>query len=149
MRVVRVELAEANAFITALHRHHKPVIGHRFSIGAEAAGALVGVAVVGRPVARLTDQKYVAEVTRLCTDGTKNVCSFLYAAAARAAVSLGYREIQTFILDSEPGVSLIAAGWEDAGLSRGGSWTRTSKPNRREDQPQCQKRKYRKLLATS
>lgn len=71
MKIVPVELKEANAFIGSLHRHHKPVQGHRFSIGVEKNGILVGVATVGRPVARLTPAKEVLEVTRLCTDGTK------------------------------------------------------------------------------
>ena len=28
--------------------------------------------------------------TRLCTNGAKNACSFLYGAAARAAAAMGY-----------------------------------------------------------
>ena len=42
----------------------------------------------------------VVEVTRLCTDGTKNACSFLYGAAARIAKEMGYKQIQTYILES-------------------------------------------------
>lgn len=146
MKPVRIELKEANAFIGQLHRHHKPVQGHRFSIGAEKAGKLVGVAVVGRPVARMTDQKNVAEVTRLATDGTKNACSFLYAQAARAAQALAFSKIQTFILDSEPGTSLRAAGWTCEGPSAGGDWNRPSRGNRRTDQPMEPKTKWSKSL---
>jgi hypothetical protein len=98
MKTVRVELNEANAFIGTNHRHHKPVRGHRFSIGVEAGGRLVGVATIGRPVAPKTDQKHIAEVTRLATDGTKNACSFLYGKAARIALELGFTKIQTFVL---------------------------------------------------
>ena len=86
------------------------------------------------------------EVTRLVTDGTKNACSFLYSAAARAGKELGYKKIQTFILASEPGISLIAAGWTLAGECDGGSWTRGSKPGRRQDQPQGPKHRYEKVL---
>lgn len=64
MRIVPLTLKDANAFVLALHRHHKPVVGHRFSVGCEADGRLVGVAIVGRPVARMTDHTAVAEVTR-------------------------------------------------------------------------------------
>jgi hypothetical protein len=133
LNVCHVELSEANAFVAKYHRHHKPAVGHRFSIGVEN-GKLCGVAIVGRPVARMTDQRNVVEVTRLCTDGTKNACSFLYSAAARIARELGYIKIQTYILASEPGTSLLAAGWERQAESAGGDWTRASKPNRRQDQ---------------
>ena len=141
-----MELRDANAFIGAHHRHHKPVQGHRYSIGAEKDGTLVGVAVCGRPVARMTDQATTVEVTRLCTDGTKNACSFLYAAAARIARELGYQWIQTFILDSEPGVSLAASGWECMGSAGGGQWKHTDGRPRRTDQPTCAKGKWRKAL---
>ncbi len=146
MTVVHLELADLNALVARLHRHHKPVQGHRFSIGVEHRGKVVGGAAVGRPTARLTDQKRVVEVTRLVTDGTKNACSALYSAAARAARELGYEKIQTFILASEPGTSLVAAGWNFEGESGGGDWTRSSKPNRRQDQPQGPKHRYGKAL---
>lgn len=147
MKLIHVELSEANQFISQFHRHHKPVQGHRFSLGAIKDGILVGVAVVGRPVARMTDQRNTLEVTRLATNGCKNACSFLYSAAARAGKILGYQSIQTFILKSEPGTSLIAAGWKFDGESSGGSWNRPSRNGRREDQPQEPKVKYSKLLS--
>ena len=75
-------------------------------------GKLVGVAMVGRPVARKLCDGITAEVVRVCTDGTRNACSILYAACARAAKSLGYHRILTYTLESEPGVSLRAAGWD-------------------------------------
>ncbi len=145
MKIRPCELKDANEFIARLHRHHKPVVGHRFSLAAWD-GELRGVAVVGRPVARMTDQRSVVEVTRLCTDGTKNACSALYAAAARAAKEIGYRLIQTFILASESGTSLKAAGWECAGPSDGGDWNRPSRGGRRTDQPMEPKVKWVKVL---
>jgi len=144
MKLVRIELKEANQFISKTHRHHKPVVGHRFSIGAEHNGKLVGVVVVGRPVARMTDQRNIAEVTRLSTDGTDNACSFLYGAAARVAKELGFHSIQTFILESEPATSLKATGWICAGPSAGGDWNRPSRGDRRTDQPMQPKIKWRK-----
>lgn len=124
----RIDLAEANAFVTAHHRHHKPVVGHLFSLAAIASDKIVGVVIVGRPVARMRDDGTTAEVTRLCTDGTKNACSFLYGAAARAAFALGFRRIGTYILASEPGISLVAAGWRLIGERGGGSWSRSDRP---------------------
>ena len=123
-----VSLAEANAFVTQHHRHHKPVVGHKFSIGCTADGRLVGVAIVGRPVSRYLDNGLTLEVNRLCTDGTKNACSMLYAAAWRAARAMGYQKIITYTLDTENGASLRAAGWICAGLAGGKRWTGSRRP---------------------
>ena len=128
LRHVRIDLGEANAFVAEYHRHHIPVIGHLFSIGAAFDGKIVGVVIVGRPVSRMRDDGATAEVTRLCTDGTQNACSFLYGAAARAAFALGFEKIGTYILASEPGVSLTAAGWRLIGERGGGSWSVPSRP---------------------
>jgi hypothetical protein len=146
LRVGPVELTDLNAFVAAHHRHHKPVQGHRFSLGAFLNGRIVGACAVGRPVARMTDARKVVEVTRLVTDGTKNACSILYAAAARAAREIGYERIQTFILASEPGTSLRASGWEMDGESGGGTWNRPSRSGRRDDQPLEPKQRWVKRL---
>lgn len=122
---------QANEAIDKLHRHHSKVRGCRFCLGAYQINPfdpnweeLVGVLVVGRPVARKTDQYQVAEVTRLATDGTPNACSFLLGAAARACKAMGFYKIQTFILESETGVSLRATGWKSEADSPGGRWER-------------------------
>lgn len=125
---IRVGLGEANAFVTAHHRHHRPVIGHLFSLGAVDGHKIVGVAIVGRPVSRMRDDGDTAEVTRLCTDGTRNACSFLYGACARAAFALGFKRVGTYILASEPGTSLTGAGWRMIGERSGGSWSRGNRP---------------------
>lgn len=148
MRAVPLTLTQANDLVSRLHRHHKPVRGHRFSVGAIKDGRLVGGVIVGRPVAHMTPQYQVAEVTRLVTDGTKNACSFLYAAAARAAKAMGFWKIQTFILDEELGTSLEAAGWQFEGYTDGGDWNRPSRLGRRTDQPQERKKRYGKFLNT-
>lgn len=96
LTLIPISLSEANNFVAAWHRHHKPVVGHKFSIGCEAGGRLVGVAIVGRPASRYLDDGKTLEVNRLCTDGTKNACSFLYAAAARAARAMGYQRINLY-----------------------------------------------------
>ncbi len=125
---VPLDLDEANAFVSRHHRHHKPVVGHKFSLGAALGDEIVGVAIVGRPVSRRRDDGMTLEVTRLCTDGTRNACSFLYGATARAAFALGYRRIGTYIMKSEPGVTLNAAGWKLIGETPGRSWSVASRP---------------------
>lgn len=135
--VVPVELKEANRIIAAWHRHHQPVQGHRFSLACvDQAGMVCGVAVIGRPVARLAGSpRDVLEVSRVATDGTKNACSVLYGGAARAAKAMGYLRIQTYTLPEEGGASLRAAGWVSEGYAGGGQWKHTDGKPRRTDQP--------------
>jgi hypothetical protein len=149
--VTPIELKEANKLVAQLHRHHKPVVGHRFSLGvADNDGVLHGACIVGRPVARLAGHpRKVLEVTRLVTDGTPNACSMLYAAAARAGLAIGFERIQTYILESEPGTTLRAAGWVYDGLSGGGQWKHTDGKPRRTDQPIGIKSRWIKTLNPS
>ena len=123
-----ISLVEANTFVSLHHRHHHAVVGHKFSIGAALGDNVVGVVIVGRPVARGLDDGLTLEVVRLATDGTRNACSFLYGAAARATFALGYRRLGTYILASESGVSLKAAGWHLVGEVKGRSWNTSSRP---------------------
>lgn len=142
-----LSLREANELVSELHRHHAPVQGHRFSMGAYSRedDEPVGAVIVGRPVSRHTDHGQVAEVTRLVTDGTPNACSVLYGAAARAAKALGFAAIQTFTLPDEGGGSLRGAGWKFVGTTRGGSWSRAGRVRRR-DQPEGPKLKWVKMF---
>lgn len=126
--IVPVSLAEANAFVERNHRHHNKVVGHKFSIGCAKDGEIVGVAIVGRPVSRHLDDGWTLEVNRLCTNGTKNACSMLYAASWRAARAMGYKKVITYILDSEAGTSLKASGWKCVGQAGGLRWTGVRKP---------------------
>lgn len=146
MITVPLTLSQANELITAWHRHHKPARGHRFSIGARKGLDIVGAAIVGRPVARKTDQYGVAEVTRLVTNGHKNTCSFLYAATARIAREMGFDKIQTFILAEESGVSLEAAGWVFDGWTDSAVDKWHSRDGRRSDQPGGRKARWCKVL---
>jgi hypothetical protein len=138
LAVVPVDLAEANAFVAEHHRHHRAVIGHKFSLGAALADKIVGIVIVGRPVSRHRDDGLTLEVTRLCTDGTRNACSFLYARAKRAAQAMGYRKILTYTLPEESGDSLRAVAWTRAGVAGGGSWSKPSRP--REDKHPTQEK---------
>lgn len=136
------DLAEANAFVSQHHRHHRPVPGHKFSLAvADTTGTVRGVAIVGRPVARYLDDGRTLEVVRVATDGCANACSALYGAARRAAFALGYRKLGTYILASEPGVSLRAAGWRLVGEVTGRSWDTPSRP-RVDRQPLQDKLRY-------
>ena len=120
--------AEADVFVSEHHRHHLPSVGWKFGIAVNDGSEVVGVIVVGRPVARNADDGWTAEVTRCCTDGTKNAASMLYGAAWRAAKAMGYRKLITYTLDTEPGTSLRAAGWKPIGQTAGGSWSTPSRP---------------------
>ncbi len=128
LRVVPMTLREARAFVAERHRHHAPPQGGLFALAGSVGDRLVGVAIVGRPVARMLADDFTAEVTRLCTDGTRNACSLLYGAAWRAARALGYRRLVTYTLPSEGGASLRAAGWRLIGEAGGGSWSRADRP---------------------
>jgi len=96
-------------------------------VGCEVAGALVGCAIVGKPVARMLDDGKTVEVTRCCTDGTRNACSFLYRVCVRVANAMGYRRVLTYTLTNEGGASLRGAGFKLASKSGGGSWSRPSR----------------------
>lgn len=134
---------KANEYVEKYHRHHKKVVGHLFALGLLKDGELCGVVIVGRPVARALNDGYTCEVTRLCTDGTPNACSILYGAAWRAARALQYRRMYTYILESEPGTSVKAAGFRFDGMTKGGSWSTPSRP-RTDKAPTCKKQRWAK-----
>lgn len=140
-RLVLVPVAwdEACAFVRLHHRHHQAPPGWKFGVGVAEGGRLVGVAMVGRPVARRLDDGLTLEVTRCCTDGTRNAASMLYGAAWRATAALGYQRLITYTLVSEPGTSLRAAGWRDLYTTPGRSWSVPSRP-RADKHPLGQKR---------
>ncbi|ABR10461.1 MULTISPECIES: XF1762 family protein [Bacteria] len=145
LRVEPISLRAANAFVQEHHRHHKPARGHKFSVSVvDEAGRIHGVGIAGRPVSRHLDASGHLEVVRVCTDGTRNVCSMLYGSLRRAGVALGYQphKIITYTLASEPGGSLRAAGWHDDGVAGGGSWDVPSRP-RVDQAPTEPKRRWR------
>ena len=112
IEIVPVSFGQAVEFVDAWHRHHQPPIGHKFSIGLAQGDELVGVAMVGRPVARHFDNGLTLEVNRTCVaDSIPNGNSMLYGAAWRAAKALGYRRLITYTQAGESGASLRAAGW--------------------------------------
>ena len=127
-----ITFSEAAEFVRLHHRHHPPPLSWRFGCAVNDGGPgarVVGVVIVGRPVARHLDQDgFTAEVTRLCTDGTPNAASMLLRAAWRAARALGYRRLITYTLTSESGTSLRAAGFHAVYETRSKSWHTPSRP---------------------
>jgi hypothetical protein len=125
-----LSMREANEHVARIHRHHDPVRGCKFAVGAVTAdGTLAAVAIAGQPAAFANNDGWTLEITRLASDGTPNACSMLYGAARRAAAALGYRRLLTYTLATEPGISLRAAGWTAISTdSRPRTWDR---PNRR------------------
>lgn len=131
MSLVRVPVtwAQAREFVDEHHRRHRAPPGHKFSIGVERDGRLVGVVVVGRPVARHFDDGTTLEVTRVATDGTRNACSLLYGSAWQAGRALGYQAMITYTRVDESGASLRAAGWQQVAERRPRSgWSCESRP---------------------
>ncbi len=132
LTIAPIGLRAARAYVAELHRHHPHTqVGHKFSVAVEdGASTIRGVAIAGRPVARMLDNGRRLEVLRVCTDGCPNACSALYCACARAGRGMGYRpeNIFTYILASESGASLLAAGWVPTHRSKAESWDRLERP---------------------
>lgn len=146
MKAVPIELKAANEYVAQNHRHHSPVYRDKFRVACTEHGRICGVIQCGRPVSRHLDDGKTLEVTRCCTDGTANACSFLYGRAARIAKEMGYERIITYILISESGASLKAAGWEcEKEIAGGGSWD-TPARRRHTTAPQCKKQRWMKNL---
>lgn len=130
MIAIPMELKDAQAYINQYHRHHRASNRDKFRFAASNDGKdIIGVIQVGRPVSRMLDDGHTLEVLRLCTNGDKNVCSFLYSRAARIAKEMGYSKIITYILEKESGTSLKASGWQCEATGVGGSdWNVPSRP---------------------
>jgi hypothetical protein len=128
LQIVPVSIKEAQRFVELHHRHHPAAHSHLFAVGVSDGLEIRGVAIIGRPVARMLCDGWTAEVVRVATDGSQNACSALYGAAWRACRALGYRRLVTYTLPEEGGASLRGAGWTCIGKAGGGSWSRDSRP---------------------
>ena len=129
LEAVPISLSDARIWVDRTHRHHRAPLGGLFAVALARDGEVVGVAIVGRTVARSLDDGWTVEATRIAVlDNQPNACSKLYAQAWRAARALGYRRIVTYILDTEPGTSLVAAGWRVIGEVKGRYWHTPSRP---------------------
>jgi hypothetical protein len=146
-----VSCADAKAFVVAHHRHNPPPVSWRWGHAVRNGRDLVGVAMVGRPVARKLDHTRIVEVNRLCVPHTDpkelawNACSMLYGAAAREAKARGFAKIITYTLESEDGTTLRAAGWIPEASVKGRSWDRTKRA-RTDKAPTVNKVRWAKVL---
>ena len=129
MNVVPCRITDARAFVAQHHRHHLAPVGGLWAHAVAVGELVVGVAIVGRPVARHLDDGWTVEVTRVAVlDAYPNACSMLYGAAWRCARAQGYRKAVTYTLNTEKGTSVKAAGWRCIGAAGGGSWSVPSRP---------------------
>ena len=127
LTIVPITLKDACRNVGRWHRHNRPPQGGLFAVAVARDGEVCGVAIVGRPIARKSQDGVTCEITRVATDGTYNACSMLYGSCCRAAKALGYREIVTKTLQSEPGTSLRASGFVEIGVSQDIGWDRPSR----------------------
>ena len=114
LSIIPLSLKEANEFVTKHHRHNKKCAGHKFSVGAMYKNELVGVVIVGRPVARKLDNRFTLEINRNCVldSAPKGTCSFLYSKAIKIWQSMGGKKIITYTLATESGSSLKAVNFK-------------------------------------
>jgi hypothetical protein len=98
LQLLPITIQGANGYVARWHRHHAPVRSALFAVAAQRVGALdlCGVAIIGRPKARALQDGRTCEVVRLASDGSDNVCSFLYEKARRAAQALGFTRCKTY-----------------------------------------------------
>jgi hypothetical protein len=130
MEPVPLHLREANQFVAQHHRHNNPTVGGKFALGVAKDGKLVGVAIAGRPVCRRLDDGTTLEILRVATDGTPNVCSFLYSRCAKIARLMGYSKVITYTLESEGGASLRAVGAKPIGPLESHEWSNPARPRK-------------------
>ncbi|MFK4705649.1 hypothetical protein ABIC83_002488 [Roseateles asaccharophilus] len=154
LEVEPVPWKKVKTFVKDHHRHCDPPAGWRFGAGVLNGADLLGVVVVGRPVARALDHKRIVEVNRVCIRedlpaGLEwNACSKFYGWAAREAKRRGFEWIITYTLESEAGTSLKAAGWQEAGRTgtKGRSWSSPSRPRANKIVSEDKVRWYRQLV---
>ena len=133
-------LREANDFVAQFHRHNGRTSrnGGKWAVacGSEDVG-MVAVAIVGRPIARMLDDGFTAEVLRCCSRDAapKGANSMLYGACWRAWRAMGGRKLVTYTLQTESGASLRGAGWRVVGEVKGGGWNRPNLDRLRAWQP--------------
>ena len=127
---------DANAFISHVHRHNKPVQGWKYGTSLWDDISCIGVVTVGRPVARRLDDGETLEVTRLAllANAPTNAASRLLGNAARVAKELGYNRLISYTLESEDGVAYQASGWERTERVKSAQWNRPSRKRKKLDE---------------
>jgi hypothetical protein len=133
MKSIPLNLDEAGDYVKKHHRHNDPPTRSKFAIGAVKEGQLVGVAIAGRPIARLLNDGKTLEIIRVCTDGTFNANSFLYSRVKKIALLMGYEKVITYTLQEESGASLKAIGAQIEAEVQPGKWNRKGRPRRNQE----------------
>ncbi len=148
-KTIPISLKEANEFVTLNHSHNRKVQGHKFSIGVEYLGKLVGVAICGRPISATLDDKKTLELLRSCvqTNAPKNTNSYLYGRCWRIADALGYQRMITYTLIEEKSAACKAIGMKIVGQTKDNTnaWLNKQKQDGivRQNQAIYKKPKYR------
>lgn len=127
-----ISLRAARAFVDEHHGHSSSPRGWLYGTSLWTADdQLVGVAIAGRPIARLLQDGFTVEITRCCLAEAgvhRNAASALYGALCRAGTALGYRSAITYTLEDEDATSVRAAGFiEDASVPGAATWDRPSR----------------------
>lgn len=154
LQVGAIAQGSAKQFVRTHHEHCPPPAGDRFRAAIWNGSTLLGVVMVGRPVARMLPQDCWVEVNRLCVRRDIpaplrwNACSALYGWAAREARRRGMLRIITYTLETEDATTLRAAGWTCDGPvgRRGKSWNSPSRP-RVDKTPTVPKVRWHRQLA--
>ena len=129
--ITTIDFKMACSFVNKHHRHNKAPQGHKVSFGLFILGILRGVVIIGRPISRFLDDGYTLEITRCCTDGSRNACSMLIGYACRYIKSKGFKKVITYVLQTETGSSLLACGFKLESKKCGGiGWS--NRKNRKE-----------------
>ena len=139
-----ISVKDAKAYVDKFHRHHKRSIGCKFCLSCYEGDRLCGVAMCGRPISRYLDDGLTLEITRLCTDGTRNACSKLYGSSCQVAKAMGYKKVVTYILESEDGASLKASNFICEGIAGKTHWT--GRRDRGQDIPHEMKKRWVRIL---
>jgi hypothetical protein len=134
MIVVPLSLRAANDFVEKHHRHSSRTSndGGKFAIGLELDGELVGVAIVGRPVARLLQQPGTAELLQCCVKEGAPVGAGkkLNARCKRIWQLMGGTRLVTYTLASESGGSLSGSGFTREADVPGRQWNGSKRGGR-------------------
>jgi len=133
MEIIPISLKFANDYVAKFHRHNKPVQGHKWSLAISVMNGIIGVGIVGRPIARYLDDGLTLEVLRVCTNGERNANSFLYGRIAKIARLMGYKKIITYTLTKETGASLRAIGAKPVANCKPQEWNCKKRPRKTQD----------------
>jgi len=143
LRPITVRRGSALGFVSEVHRRLPRVQGAMWGVSVvDDAGEVVGVILVGHPsrVQTSPTNEHLRVLRCAVAEGHRNACSMLYGAAWRAARAMGAERMDTHTHGDESGVSLIAAGWIDGGMTSGGSHSRTSRPRGEPVDPEPKRR---------